>query len=106
MLREDVLKLLKRGGGAPVRGGDEPAAWCEPGGRLEGCDALRDGAISSHPLPIGAISWRPPRPDLCGRAGRKSGEGCVLGQELICLDTVDSTNSEVKSAGRWRAGRA
>lgn len=124
MLREDVLKLLKEGEG-PRSGEDmsrrlgvsRAAVWKAIG-------ALRDEGyvISSAPNRGYTLENSPDRLS----AGELSGAlaGCVVGRELLCLDTVDSTNSEVKrravegageglavladgqTAGRGRQGRS
>lgn len=123
MLREDVLKLLKEGEGpqsgeemSQRLGVSRAAVW-------KAVSALRDEGylISSAPNRGYRLEASPDRISAGELAGSLA--GCVLGRELICLDTVDSTNSEIKrralegaaegltvladqqTAGRGRRGR-
>ena len=123
MLREDVLKLLKEGEG--------PQSGEEMSRRLGVSRAAVWKAVSTLREEGYLISSAPNRgyrleasPDRIS-AGELVGSlaGCVLGRELVCMDTVDSTNSEIKrralegakegltvladrqTAGRGRRGR-
>ena len=124
MLQDEVLKLLKEADGpcsgeAMSRrlGVSRAAVWKAIG-------ALREEGyqIASAPNRGYALERSPDRIS----AGELSGAltGCVVGRELLCLDTVDSTNNVVKrsamegapeglaviadqqTAGRGRRGRS
>ena len=95
MLRDEVLALLKAQGGAPLSGEamsqrlgvSRAAVWkAMEGLRQEGY------VISSAPRRGYALEDSPDRlsPGELMDPGRK------IGAELVCLETVDSTNNEVK----------
>ena len=104
VLRDEVLALLKQGesplsGEAMSRrlGVSRAAVW-------KAVEALRqEGYVISSATNRGYRLVE--APDLLS-AGALSGglNGCLVGRELLCLPTVDSTNSEVKRQAL--AGRA
>ena len=123
MLRDEVLKLLKEGGGP--RSGEEmsrrlgvsrAAVW-------KAMEALRQEGyhISSAPNRGYLLESSPDRLSAGELAGVTA--GLTVGNTLVCLNTVDSTNNEVKrraegapdglavlaeeqSGGRGRRGRS
>lgn len=95
MLRDEVLALLKAQGGAPLSGEamsqklgvSRAAVWkAMEGLRQEGY------VISSAPRRGYALEESP---DLLS-PGELMDPGRKIGANLVCLDTVDSTNNEVK----------
>ena len=95
MLRDEVLALLKAQGGAPLSGEamsqklgvSRAAVWkAMEGLRQEGY------VISSAPRRGYALEESP---DLLS-PGELMVPGRKIGSNLVCLDTVDSTNNEVK----------
>ena len=95
MLRDEVLALLKAQGGAPLSGEamsqklgvSRAAVW-------KAMEALRQEGytISSAPRRGYALEGSP---DLLS-PGELMDPGRKIGSNLVCLDTVDSTNNEVK----------
>ena len=95
MLRDDVLTLLRQQEGEPLSGEamsralgvSRAAVW-------KAMEALRQEGylISSAPR---KGYWLEESPDLLS-AGELARPGRRVGGEIICLDTVDSTNNEIK----------
>lgn len=97
MLVTDILALLRAAGEVPLSGEamsrrlgvSRAAVW-------KGVEALRKTgyAISSAPRRGYRLEAAPAQITAQELAPRLT--GCLLGTRLLCLDTVDSTNSEVK----------
>lgn len=95
MLRDDVLTLLRQQEGKPLSGEamsralgvSRAAVW-------KAMEALRQEGylISSAPR---KGYWLEESPDLLS-AGELARPGRRVGGEIVCLDTVDSTNNEIK----------
>ena len=95
MLRDDVLTLLRQQEGEPLSGEamsralgvSRAAVW-------KAMEALRQEGylISSAPR---KGYWLEKSPDLLS-AGELARPGRRVGGDIICLDTVDSTNNEIK----------
>lgn len=95
MLKEDVLAALRRAGGGPLSGEElsrtlgvsRAAVWKavtalrSAGYQIEGQSARGYALVSSPDVLDPAVLRRPDR---------------VVGCEAICLDSVDSTNNEIK----------
>ena len=98
MLRDEVLARVKGPGGeAPVGGGDEPCPGGEPGRRVwKAMESLRDEGyvILLRPPPGLRPGGSPDRLSAGELAGALAGRR--VGRALVCLETVDSTNNEVK----------
>ncbi len=95
MLRDEVLALLRTREGEPLSGEamsralgvSRAAVW-------KAMEALRQEgyAISSAPR---RGYWLEGSPDVLS-PGELARPGRLVGRELVCLDTVDSTNNEIK----------
>ena len=97
MLQEDVLELLQRSEGAYLSGeAMSQALGVSRAAVWKAVEALRRAGYG-----IGSAPNRGYRldsaPDVL-RPGEIAGalEGCLVGREVVCLPTVDSTSSEVK----------
>ena len=95
MLRDDVLALLRQQNGEPLSGEamsralgvSRVAVW-------KAMEALRQEGYRISSAPRRGY-WLEESPDLLS-AGELIRPGRWVGREIICLDTVDSTNNEVK----------
>lgn len=95
MLRDEVLALLKAQGSAPVSGEalsrtlgvSRAAIW-------KAMETLRQEGYTISSAPRRGY-WLEASPDRLS-PGELARPGRRVGRELVCLDTVDSTNNEVK----------
>ena len=103
MLRDEVLALLKGRGGEPLSGQavsqelgvSRAAVW-------KAVEALRQEGyvISSAPNRGYALEQSPDRVSAGELAGALAGR--LLGRNLVCLESVDSTNNEAKRRAMGR----
>lgn len=105
MKTDDVLSLLVRAGATPISG--EAMSGCLGVSRAavwQAVEALRREGymISSAPRRGYLLESSPDRLSPGALAGATAGR--LVGREIVCLDTVDSTNDEVKR--RAAAGAA
>ena len=95
MLRDEVLALLRAREGEPLSGEavsrelgvSRAAVW-------KAMEALRQEGYGISSAPRRGY-WLEESPDLLS-AGELAGPGRRVGREIVCLDTVDSTNNEIK----------
>lgn len=95
MLRDEVLTLLRTQGGVPLSGEamsrslgvSRAAIW-------KAMEALRQEGYEISSAPRRGY-WLESSPDRLS-PGELVRPGCQVGRELVCLETVDSTNNEVK----------
>lgn len=95
MLRDEVLALLRAQGGVPLSGEamsrslgvSRAAIW-------KAMETLRQEGYEISSAPRRGY-WLESSPDRLS-PGELVRPGCRVGRELVCLETVDSTNNEVK----------
>ena len=97
MLRDEVLALLKAREGKPLSGEEmSRALGVSRAAVWKAMESLRDEGyvISSAPRRGYALEGSPDRLSAGELAGALAGRR--VGRALVCLETVDSTNNEVK----------
>lgn len=97
MLRDEVLALLKAWEGKPLSGEEmSRALGVSRAAVWKAMESLRDEGyvISSAPRRGYALEGSPDRLSAGELAGALAGRR--VGRALVCLETVDSTNNEVK----------
>lgn len=95
MLRDDVLALLRQQKGEPLSGESmSRALGVSRAAVWKAMEALRQEGYRISSAPRRGY-WLEESPDLLS-AGELIRPGRWVGREIVCLDTVDSTNNEVK----------
>ena len=97
VLRDEVLALLKAREGKPLSGEEmSRALGVSRAAVWKAMESLRDEGyvISSAPRRGYALEGSPDRLSAGELAGARAGRR--VGRALVCLETVDSTNNEVK----------